>query len=133
MKIESAFLCDDVRQEGNGKLMFIGSYSQDILSPTFPVGLKLHGVLCVRFDEPSTFDLEVEVFIDDLLQLKGILGVNNTVKGFGFLQFPILLQNIERPGKLKVQVRKKEETWDEVINVDLKPSNPSPTGPSQPS
>lgn len=125
MKIESAFVCDDVRQEGNGKLIFVGAYSQDILLPMFPVGLSLQVVLCVRFDKRSTFDLEAEAFIDDKRLLKGNLKVNNTVEGFGFVHLPLPVPKIDGPGILRVQVREANAKWNEVIKIELKAANPN--------
>ena len=135
MKIESSFLCDDVRQEGNGKLIFIGAYSQDILLPTFPVGINLQAVMCVNFDKRTSVDLEVEAFLDDKILIKGNLTVNNTSEGFGFVNVPIPVQRIEKPGFLKVQVREPKAKWNEIIKVELKSANPSvlPIFPPPPS
>jgi hypothetical protein len=131
MKVESAFVCDDVRQEGNGKLIFIGAYSQDIILPMFPMVLNLHVVLCLNYDKPSTFELEVESFLDDKRQLKGSLTVNNTGEGFGFLNFPLPL-NIEGPSTLKVQLRVGQAKWNEVLRVQIKPAKPIPANDSLP-
>ena len=129
MKIESAFLCDDVRQEGNGKLIFIGAYSQDIIMQSFPVGMNLNTVLCTKTENSNPINLEVEATLDDKVMINGKLTANNIIKGFGFLNFPIPLVQILGPGILRVKVRELGERWKEVIKVEIKLAIPAAHSP----
>ena len=60
MKVDSAFFCDDVRQENNGKLLFIGAYMQDVVISRFPASLNLYVVLCLRVATPGVTEVEIE-------------------------------------------------------------------------
>lgn len=129
MKIDSAFICDDVRQEANGKLIFIGAYSQDILLQSFPAALNLHTVLCARFEHLDPFNLEVEATIDEKKMVSGKLSATSMFIGFSFLTVPVPLSQIFGPGTLRVRVREGRERWKEVIKVEIKAAIPASASP----
>jgi len=129
MIIESAFLCDDVRQEGNGKLLFIGAYSQDIIMQSFPVAMNLNAVLCVRMENDKPVNLEVEAIFDDKKMMSGKVTLNNIITGFAFLNFPVPLSLLNGPGILRVKVREQQERWKEAIKVEIKLASPATLNP----
>lgn len=120
MKIESAFICDDVRQEGNGKFIFIGAYSQDILISSFPTALNLYIVISARFENANGQEIEIEARLSDQLALKGKLTANIAITGFGFLPILIPLVNIMAPGDLVIRLKADGSKWREVSKISIK-------------
>ncbi|MEP7173717.1 MAG: hypothetical protein ABI705_09545 [Aestuariivirga sp.] len=125
MKIESAFLCDDVRREGNGKLIFIGVYAQDIILPAFPITLGFHVVLLIDIDRAGLHAMEVEVLIDDKSKLKGSIQITQISGGFSFIHFPIPQLTITGESKLNVRVKDSKGKWNKVLKIDIKQGNPN--------
>ena len=120
MKIDSAFICDDVRQENNSKLMFIGAYSQDILLPAFPTSLSLYIVLCARFPSPGPQAIEIEATLNKFPLLRGGLNINVELPGFSLVPIPLPLAQILETGDLKVRVKAKNIRWQEVATLAIK-------------
>jgi hypothetical protein len=132
MKIESAFVCDEVRKEDSGKLIFIGCYASDINvnpapSSVMPIGLNLKLVLCGEFE--GAVQLEVEVMLDELRLLKGKMKTQDAPKGFSFLPTPLPSIVIERLGTLSIKVKGEGGKWKEVRKIEVKSEWPigSPT------
>ena len=62
--IKSAILCDDIRREDNGKMLFIGVYVGEILVAEFPVALRLTWVLFGKHQKTASHDMEFRVSYD---------------------------------------------------------------------
>lgn len=56
-KVKAAIFCDEVRMEANGKLLLIGTYSGQMLVPSFPAQNKLQCILLI--DEAELGELEL--------------------------------------------------------------------------
>lgn len=129
MKIDSAFICDDVRQEHNSKLIFIGAYSQDILLQAFPASLSLFIVLCARFPFSGPQAIEIEATLNKSPILRGGLTINVGAPGFSLVPIPFPLPQILEPGEMKVRVKAKNIRWHDVATVAIKKqSSPSLVG-----
>ena len=130
MKIETSFFCDDVRQEFNGKFIFIGAYGGDILLNTFPSNMTLYIVICARFAATGAQDIEVEARIKDRTLLKGKLNAHIAALGFGYLPIPLPIVNILEPSDLIVRIKTPETKWREVGKIQLKLAIPAQQTPS---
>lgn len=138
MKFESAFFCDDVRQEANGKFIFIGVYGDDIILNSFPTGMNLQMVLSARFEKAEPLEIEIEARLSDKVALKGKIQANIVNAGLGFLPIPIPLVQIQAPGVLSVRLKMNDAKWREASTINLKAANPSsvsspPIAPPPPS
>lgn len=129
MKFESTFFCDDVRQEANGKFIFIGVYGDDIILNSFPTGMNLHIVISARFEKAGPQEIEIEARLSDKIALKGKLQANIVNAGLGFLPIPIPLVQISAPGELTVRLKMNDAKWREISKINIKaapPHSPSP-------
>ena len=55
-------LCDDVRQENNGKLILLGMYTPDISVPQIPFVLPMLTVFqCLDTDRPGTWTAKLKL------------------------------------------------------------------------
>jgi hypothetical protein len=59
--INSAFFCDDVRRENNGKLFAIGLYGNRIFSAGFPANLRFWAMLNITFPNPGPHAFKVRL------------------------------------------------------------------------
>lgn len=62
---KNALICDEIRQENNGKLIFIGVYTGDILASGFPLSLRLTAWMTLDLvqDEGGTVKLETRLTV----------------------------------------------------------------------
>ena len=74
-------VCDDVRQENNGKFIFIGVYTPDMTVPQIPVVLPTITFFSwIESDRPGNFPFRMRL---EHLESGGAL-----VEGMGVVQFP---------------------------------------------
>lgn len=77
-------ICDDVRQENNGKFIVIGLYTGGITVPQIPFGFPfLTFFVCVEADTPGTFSIR--------LRLESLEQGRRLIEGMGAL-------TVQRPG-----------------------------------
>jgi hypothetical protein len=62
--IKSAIICDDIRREDNGKMLFIGVYVGEILVAEFPIALRLTWVLFGKHQKTASHDMEFRISYD---------------------------------------------------------------------
>jgi len=128
--VETVVLCDDIRQEANGKFLLIGVYGGNIVVPSFPANLNLavwilghaatSGKVQVRLRvvgpqetvlQEGTFDVEIK----DVLH-----GTIMAISGLP-LQF-------QREGKMRVELASAGEAdWTPIKTLGvILPSRTSP-------
>lgn len=124
VKVLSAVVCDDVREESNGKQILIGVYSGAItvhMIPSLPltlrcwVNLRIQGPCKLKLyfratdhDDKEIFNAELETGTEDPVGLGSIpLG-------------PIIYTLREPDGSLKVDYREEEGDWINVITKSTK-------------
>ncbi|HKZ00641.1 MAG TPA: hypothetical protein VJ180_00280, partial [Pyrinomonadaceae bacterium] len=71
MEVKFGFVCDEVRREDNGKLIFIGAYSSDIVVPELPAVLILTLVVRVEMKGDEAFEIRVKMGETQLRKGKG--------------------------------------------------------------
>lgn len=134
MKVQFGFVCDDVRREDNGKLIFIGAYSSDIVVPALPAVLIL--TLVVRVEMKGEETLELQVRMGDTLLRKGKGKVRSNVAGGHWVPIPsIVLDKLTTEGRLDFEVRLGDGDWVTACSLPLRlRERPSAaTEPQQPS
>lgn len=99
-----AILCDEIRQESNGKLFAIGIYSHDIQFPEFPATAFL--TIWLRFlnfpEGVHPNKLRITANEKNLHELEGELVSNGETVSQAFVQsIPV---EFSEPGSLKVEI-----------------------------
>ncbi len=122
-EIRAVVACDDVRQEQNNKHILIGVYNGTIVVPGFPAELQLSWWLQVYTTETGKFDLELQLIRDDTSKLlRAMLQFEVHEKGWASLVLPKVPIQFQGPGKLKLQMKRKEDEkdWEDVQELDLR-------------
>lgn len=123
LSVDFAFLCDDVRQEGNGKFIFIGVYNESINLQDTGVDLSLQMVSSLRNAGEQTYQFELRVLFDgeSKMDLEG--EITSAKSGASFIPFPIMVKEIEASGVLTIDFREKGLEWGNVITVPIQISS----------
>ena len=131
IKLKDWMICDDIRKEDNGKLIFIGVYFDNILVPNIPFLLPQ----LIFFSKWNTKDIIPKKFEFKIIQPnKKIIGPiegeiphpeTDTRKETLIIRVGIIPFNIEECGEYKIQVKIDDIPYDVgSFNVILKPSSP---------
>lgn len=123
MRIETAFVCDDVRREDNGKLIFVGCYAGDIVlgaTPTVerPIQLPLNLVICG--DLTGATEIEVEVSLNAKVMLKGKLKATINHDSFSFLIAPLPTLIFTASGEMVIKAKLPVGKWKEIRKIQIK-------------
>ena len=121
LKVHTALVCDDVRNEANGKQIIIGVYNSDMRMDNFPANVLLTFWLQVG---PITEDNAV---IDFRCTLSGKVITHGAVNfpvqsnhpknGIAIGPFPIIL---EKPGTLRFEVKLPNSVkWIKAIDLPI--------------
>jgi hypothetical protein len=119
-EVRAGVVCDFVRREDNGKLIFIGVYSENIVPNKFPATLILTCVGIVYAPEPVRSDIEVRVLFDGESKqtVDGSIEVHKA--GVLFLPIPnIRLKDLAGPGTLSFQIREREKHWQTMMDIEV--------------
>ena len=136
-KVRFGILCEDVRREDNGKLIFIGVYGSNVLVGGFPATIVFANPVWFELKEPYEGVIWSQVLLDEtkLTEAKGFarIGVGNPVMSIQ----PIPLE-VPREGALSFQLKFSEDgDWQTAVTMPIKlnPSasaSPPPASQSQP-
>ena len=85
-------ICDDIRQENNGKLILIGLYQRDIVVPHVPVILpSLAFLQCFESDRPGNFSIRFRIEQMDtgrpIVEGMGMMQIARPGQGSGLMKF----------------------------------------------
>lgn len=96
-------LCDDVRQESNGKLIAIGIYGSDMILPATPVDIS--PILLLLFDvaEERQYDITVQASLDGKPISKGRIGFDGKAGKNNMASIPVPM-HIAHPGQLVITI-----------------------------
>jgi hypothetical protein len=117
--------CDDIRQEGNGKLMAIGIYSDSFVPSEFPATVALSLLVWMRVPSAGQYETTLEVFVEP--GAKPVAGLK-----FGFeaegatarsgAPIPAIPLMLKEPGAIVVRAGKDAK---EVLRLPVIPPSPS--------
>src|SRR5690348_11328478 len=117
LNIKFAALCDDVRREDNGKLLFIGIYGRNIVIRRTPANLTLR--MAVWVDAPNSLEgkLLFRCFVDDKKVSEGegelrIDGAGLTIINVG----PLVFQT-KGSAALSVDLKFEDEEWQKAVTM----------------
>lgn len=102
MDVEFALLCDDIRQEVNGKFLFVGTYTGGVDFHFSPYHGFFQLATFMKFSKPGKFNSIVSVHYNgkEIASLSGEMNVEGNLKVFS--QIPIELKDITQDGVLEV-------------------------------
>ena len=117
VQFEFAFICDDVRAEVTGKLIFVGVYPNSIGVGDFPTKVRIQLVLAFHTVRSENLTVKAVAALDGetITETEGVV----SVKGAGRAVFgiPMLLQ-LARPGNLSFDVTIGDRKFGEVLEIE---------------
>ena len=127
INITTAFVCDDVRREDNGKLIIIGAYGGNVGIAKIPSRLRLSLVVRALVSEPGETDIEFRALLDGKPQShqKGHIAIESV--SATMFSVPGLSIEIDNPGNLEFQFRLlPSDEWETIFSIPCE-LIPSPT------
>jgi hypothetical protein len=119
MNVQFGFVCDDVRREDNGKLIFIGAYGSDIVVPELPAVLILTLAVRVEMKGDEAFEIRVKMGETELRKGKG--RIRSDADGGRWMLIPsILLDKLTTEGRLDFDIRIGEGDWITACSMPLR-------------
>ncbi|MFN3462818.1 MAG: hypothetical protein ACK4X1_01960 [Terricaulis sp.] len=104
-KIDYAIVCDQVRREDNGKLLFIGVYGTSLLLNTFPGTVALSLIMKVRPTKLGDSNLQFRAMLEGDELASGEITFHLSSHEPAFAGLPPLPLQIGKPGQLKWEAR----------------------------
>lgn len=126
LKLEYAFICDDVRREDNGKFLFLGAYANNIGFMEFPGSLSGRIVLGIRVTKPPAHKIELKVYVDGEEVGGGTGTLGSKQAGFTFIVLPLRLHDVLGPGEFSLRFREAGLRWRTVLSMPITELNPEP-------
>jgi hypothetical protein len=129
--IEAAVLCDEVRQEVNGKYILIGTYNGIVVVADFPAQLQVSWWIQIFPKETGKFDLDIQLIKDgkDTI-IKADLGYEVHAKDWAAMVLPKIPVPIHGPGKMQLQMKLKSEAkWSIVQTFEVRKGSVTVTIP----
>lgn len=105
-ELETVVICDDIRQENNGKLFLIGAYTANILVASFPASFPLRALIITKpgTEAPHSFALEWN-FEGTTLATLGANQERPDEEGVGIaLMLPAVPLSFPTAGLLKLEI-----------------------------
>jgi hypothetical protein len=117
--VKSGIVCDLIRKEDNGKLIFIGVYAASIVAQAFPATFVLSCVALLDASNTGDFPIEFETLMDGKSQGvgTGTIGVSRT--GMSLLPFQNIVLNNTSPGTLMFRMRELNKNWQTVVEIPV--------------
>lgn len=123
VSIDYAILCDEIRQEDNGKLLVIGMYTGDILIGNFPGTLPLTILLHGQSDADCSVPIEIRftVEFEDDKPFTASAGGDLNIKGTAqrkefFTPLPKVPIEFRDKGRLLIDYRIDKKRWRRLID-----------------
>lgn len=129
-KIVSALLCDEVRQESNGKFIAIGIYRGAVQFLKLPAKKGFTVLAQAReLEKAGEYSISFKVLVGGkkIQENAGIL--SNTVPSMEWLPIPIDPIEFTEETDLKIYAKIDEQRWRSIFEIPIrvKPSDPNPT------
>lgn len=122
LRIQSALICGDIRQESNGTTFLVGIYSGDMVfsgEPIYHTKQSLWLQMEALYNDAcllkirGTFNNKKEIFSKDF-------GINSNIKGKIFsLSYKDIDLHFESVGILRVDVREEGGRWRKILTQNV--------------
>ena len=137
MTVKSLIICDEVRQENNGKYFLIGVYGEDIRFTRLPaqIGISLFCLFDQHSEGTISFEYRAITSADESQELFHFSGQANVRRRssnapFAVGPLPVLVGS---EGDLIVQYRESDDAWSEVARLPIRRTQPTPSSSNAPS
>jgi len=120
--VETVVLCDDIRQEGNGKYLLIGVYGGNVVLRGFPTDLQLSLWILARPRKLGKTQAKIRVVgPQDTILAEGGLEVDvKDTAGALIMALPGLPMQVQREGKMRIELASPtDDDWASIKTVDL--------------
>ncbi len=137
-KVKHVLVCDDVRQEINGKDILIGVYTNWITVPSLPTNLVLSFWLHYSFVGIGEVPLEFRLLGPHDVQFMSagvtmsFLEENAETRQTASFTLGGVPEPIQIPGELRLQLKQYNEEWQTIGSVNVRQSNNAGTATSKP-
>src|SRR5512139_3475912 len=102
LEVETVVLCDDIRQEANGKYLLVGVYGSNIVVRRFPVNIRLAVWLLVHPKELGTFEGRIRVVgPQEAILADGRLAFEIKATNGTIMAIPGLPLQLQREGQIR--------------------------------
>jgi Family of unknown function (DUF6941) len=121
MDIKYVVVCDDARQEDNGKTILIGIYGEDYIVPRFPVGVSL--CFWIRFEPTTTGEIELDFRLkggDEIEFFTGKTKFAIHLKQLSGLPLKLPAVPIQAPIELALEIKQPGIDWQRVASINVK-------------
>lgn len=121
MKVHNLTVCEEVRQEMNGKFILLGVYTNSILVNQFPAQFPLSVWTLLEAEETGSAAISLRLRMEEaaltLLEVKGSLEVQELENWTPFAFGGVV--NVSNPGKLHVELKVDDAPWEtlRVVNI----------------
>jgi len=115
-------ICDDIRVENNGKDIFIGVYSGDIVLSNMPTALNLAFWIDLKTEGVGERAVEFRIVLDPgevQIAKVGATLVSPPDDNRGSFAFGGVNIQFQRPGAISIQFHHKGEPWREVARKNV--------------
>lgn len=119
LKIDSAFFCDDVRRENNGKLIAIGMYGNRIFMGSFPAALRFWAMLNVHFPDAGRHAFKVRLNMAKAMLQEVSIEVDATWSGSDWLPVPFEPYVFEQPGEMSLSFEASDGKWKRFYAIPI--------------
>ena len=129
-KIVSALLCDEVREESNGKYIAIGIYRGEVQFLKIPAKKGFTVLAQVReLEKAGEYSLGFKVLVGGKKMQENAGMLSNTSPSMEWLPIPIVPIEFTEETDLKIYAKVDEQRWRSIfeIPIRIKPSDPNPT------
>lgn len=124
--VDYTIICDDVRIENNGKQIFIGVYSDDIVFSSFPIEKLLNAVVRFKANEAKSHEIVISAFADKERIMEGRAKFTIEKVGSAFATFPIPVM-FEKPCTLTIKLKIGSERANILLKMQVREASPVPT------
>lgn len=117
IKVETALLCDDIRQEVSGKYILIGFYSGDVLVKRMPIEIPMAFLIMLSHPAtPATYSLEVRLDLPGLKRSEIMrTEISNETQALSALELRVPNIQFKEPGRFRLLFREQGQRWKTII------------------
>ena len=123
VRLINGFLCDDIRREGNGKLIAIGIYTSKIVTGTFPGGLVLNALVNAVFYEIGDTTFKIRLTADGEVRSEVVVGATVGRVGPDWIPIPLGFVTFDKPSIIALSSEASGNKWKvfHEIRIELGP------------
>jgi len=120
-KVPTVVMCDDIRMEHNNKFILVGVYNGTLLVGGFPAQIPLCWWLQLIIQQPSKFEVELQLVKDDSSTLlRAMVGFDAVTPGWAAMPLPKVELQLQGPGKVRLQLKLKSDSeWETVHEFEV--------------